>query len=214
MDVMQLRRNLLMQRVSGGLPAEYQQIEWIQSTGTQYIATNYVPGNNLKVNLKYSFASQLPNDKNDELFFGARDDSSERIWVEVYLQTRCYCANGYSGYRNVLNGVGLSLNTVHSIYMDNEIMSVDNNTVSKTTDYSNPDLPIHIFGWNHNGTHDYTSSVLRIHELKFSEGNNISANFVPCVRKADGEPGMYDTVSKTFYTNAGTGEFIIPDSTN
>ena len=35
-------------------------------------------------------------------------------------------------------------------------------------------------------------------------------NLVPCVRKSDSKPGMYDTVSKTFYTNAGSGEFIVP----
>lgn len=34
------------------------------------------------------------------------------------------------------------------------------------------------------------------------------AEFVPCYRKSDGEIGMYDTVSKTFYTNAGTGTFL------
>lgn len=32
-------------------------------------------------------------------------------------------------------------------------------------------------------------------------------NLVPCYRKSDGEIGMYDLVSKTFYTNQGTGTF-------
>jgi hypothetical protein len=37
-------------------------------------------------------------------------------------------------------------------------------------------------------------------------------HLIPCYRKADNVAGMYDLFSGEFYTNAGTGEFIIgPD---
>ena len=32
-------------------------------------------------------------------------------------------------------------------------------------------------------------------------------NLVPCYRKADDDIGFYDTVTETFYTNAGIGSF-------
>ena len=32
-------------------------------------------------------------------------------------------------------------------------------------------------------------------------------NLIPALRNSDGVPGMFDTVSKTFYTNVGTGTF-------
>lgn len=57
------------------------------------------------------------------------------------------------------------------------------------------------------------SKGMRIYICKLYDGNAMIGNFVPCVRKSDSKPGMYDTVSKTFYTNAGTGEFIVPTQT-
>ena len=33
-------------------------------------------------------------------------------------------------------------------------------------------------------------------------------DLVPCYRKSDGEIGMYDLVSNTFFTNQGTGTFL------
>ena len=33
-------------------------------------------------------------------------------------------------------------------------------------------------------------------------------NLVPALRSIDGKPGMLDTVSKKFYVNQGTGEFL------
>lgn len=43
----------------------------------------------------------------------------------------------------------------------------------------------------------------------------VARNFIPCYRKSDMKPGMYDTVTGTFYTNQGSGEFILgPSITN
>ena len=38
-------------------------------------------------------------------------------------------------------------------------------------------------------------------------GDVLTRNFLPALRKADGKPGMYDTITGVLYTNAGTGEF-------
>jgi hypothetical protein len=35
-------------------------------------------------------------------------------------------------------------------------------------------------------------------------------NYIPCYRKSDNKPGLYDLVNGVFYTNAGTGEFKYP----
>ena len=39
------------------------------------------------------------------------------------------------------------------------------------------------------------------------QNNLIIGNFVPAIRNSDDKVGMYDTVSGTFFTNAGSGEF-------
>ena len=36
--------------------------------------------------------------------------------------------------------------------------------------------------------------------------------FIPCYRKADSVAGLYDLANNTFYTNAGSGVFVVgPD---
>ena len=40
--------------------------------------------------------------------------------------------------------------------------------------------------------------------LKLYVDGSLIKNFIPVSRKADSKPGLYDTVSGTFYTNAAT----------
>jgi len=47
----------------------------------------------------------------------------------------------------------------------------------------------------------------RIYSSKIWDNDILVRNMVPAQRTSDSEIGMYDTVSKTFFTNAGTGTF-------
>ena len=40
-------------------------------------------------------------------------------------------------------------------------------------------------------------------------GGVIKRSFVPALRNSDNKPGMYDTVTGTFYTNAGSREISV-----
>ena len=48
----------------------------------------------------------------------------------------------------------------------------------------------------------------KIYEFKLYDNDILVRNFIPCYRKIDNVPGMYDVVNGVFYTNAGTDEFI------
>ena len=47
----------------------------------------------------------------------------------------------------------------------------------------------------------------KIYETSVTRNGEIVLNLIPCYKKADGEIGMFDTVSKTFFSNVGSGEF-------
>lgn len=51
------------------------------------------------------------------------------------------------------------------------------------------------------------SFIGKIYSVLLERDGTIVADLVPCYRKADGEIGMYDIVSNTFFTNVGTGTF-------
>lgn len=65
---------------------------------------------------------------------------------------------------------------------------------------------IFLFGLNNNGSMA-ESSPYRMFEARISRGAEIAANLIPALRNSDGVAGMFDTVSKQFFTNAGTGVF-------
>ncbi|MGN0974402.1 MAG: hypothetical protein ACI4OL_00255 [Gemmiger sp.] len=48
---------------------------------------------------------------------------------------------------------------------------------------------------------------MRLYHLKLLQGEDVMRDFWPALRIADKKPGLYDTVTKQFFTNAGTGEF-------
>lgn len=56
----------------------------------------------------------------------------------------------------------------------------------------------------HNGINSF---IGKIYSVSLERDGTIVADLVPCYRKADGEIGMYDIVSNTFFTNVGTGTF-------
>ena len=53
----------------------------------------------------------------------------------------------------------------------------------------------------------YGNGTLRIYEFKYYRNGAAICSLVPCYRKSDNVIGMYDLVTNTFFTNAGTGTF-------
>lgn len=64
-------------------------------------------------------------------------------------------------------------------------------------------------------TYQYKANRLRnlgwngkIYSVRFSKNGAAVRDLVPCRRKSDSVLGFYDRVTGTFYTNAGTGDFV------
>jgi len=49
----------------------------------------------------------------------------------------------------------------------------------------------------------------RVEYSKIYDNGTLVRNMIPCYRRSDLKPGMYDTVNNVFYTNSGSGEFIL-----
>lgn len=48
----------------------------------------------------------------------------------------------------------------------------------------------------------------RIYYYQQKRDGELVADFVPCYRKSDNKPGMYDLVTNEFFSNQGTGQFL------
>ena len=65
--------------------------------------------------------------------------------------------------------------------------------------------PICVLGWSYGSEMRY--GIGRCYGFEIEIENAVAFNGIPCYRRTDNVIGMYDTVSKQFFTNAGTGTF-------
>ena len=53
---------------------------------------------------------------------------------------------------------------------------------------------------------------IKLYDIKIYKNNVLVYNAIPCYRKSDQEVGLYDLIGNVFYTNQGTGSFLVgPD---
>ncbi len=183
---------------------DYQLVEYIEGTGTQYIDTLYKPNNNTRV-----YASYYKT--NDYAFiFGSRTSYSSSDLFEFYDNgTTSYWSQFYNS-KVVDTSITHSNNTIHKVNMGNVYTTIDNQmlSVTDTSNTFNGTYNLFIFGLNNGGSIENRTLIGRIYEFKIYDNGTIVRSMVPVVRKSDNVIGMYDTVNDIFYVNKGTGSFI------
>ena len=188
------------------IPEEYQRVDYIASTGTQYIDTGVIGKSGLSSKIKF----MLINTYDDDTVLGSRAGSNRLYLLHLYngftLGYGNYYSAGTSGpvNQNIIYDVQTDLSTGTQTLEANGIRVL---TTTNTTTL-NTNLKLYLFALNLDGVANYFSSA-RIYELKIYDDNKLIRNMIPCYRKSDGVIGMYDTESKTFFTNKGTGTFLI-----
>lgn len=186
-----------------GLPFGYTQVDYIESSGTQYIDTGIKGNQDTKVNLDFEATNfSYPGNKS---IIGSRTGATEKHYgITISGGANPYL---YSGYNNVSQqGVQISLNTKYNVFKDKNIMYLDNTEITNAT-YTTFETPTNmfIFAMNEGGAKFYSS--IKLFKLKIYNDNVLERNFIPCYRNSDNEVGLYDLVNNVFYTNQGTGVF-------
>lgn len=208
------------------LPAEYQLVDYIQSTGEQGIELNYIPASSyIKYELTFSDIEFVVNDDFHYLIGGwasAVDMRPPSIAYNFVLwpnKVDVPCGRTDT----ITNGEVPSDMTVPHTYtltVSNGSISLQlDNGVVRTSSYSgNISQKVGLFCAPSNVAGDpsaiFQTAAYRFRELKIYEGNSSSNltlihHYYPCYRISDDEPGIYDVITDTFLTNIGTGDLII-----
>lgn len=203
------------------LPEEYQQVEYIESTGTQYIDTMVIADSDT-VETTIKFAT----DKIDStMSFGGAENTQTEDIAKMY-QMLPYLENNIMSFNVGQNSKVYSQEITASEFYKVTQKYTDSNTEDDTTGGTlnvsvNDELKfsdtftgtiknnrnIWLFA-NNNEANDNKFSSIKIKEFKYSKDNYIALELVPCYRISDGVIGMYDTITGTFFTNSGTGTFL------
>lgn len=208
MTLMERRRALMAVKKGGGLPSIYQQVEWIESSGTQAIITPCWLKQNTEVYCEFIFTGRgVPGGypltfgcANPSLGFSREQDTGSFV----------YCSFGNRIDKTIrVDNISFFGDNFHSVSMNANRTVIDGqySVEYSATVTENESRKIAVFARMSGSNTVERFAQRRIRVLRITEGNTISLDLVPCYRKSDGEIGMYDLVSKTFLTNAGTGTF-------
>ena len=194
--------------LSKSLPAGYTQLEYIESTGTQYIDTGYVPNSNSQFDI--TFLVNQANLNVDCPLFGVRTSGSGNsytFWCHgVGYSAATYSALIFNDKENRISN--FKLNNKHHVTLKNGLYSINGvNTSFTKVGEGTPNQNLILFGLANGASIDGRKFVGLVYSFKISENNALKRNFIPA-KNSSGTIGMYDLVEGKFYTNKGTGTFV------
>lgn len=185
------------------LPSGYQQVEYIQSSGTQYIDTGFQPNQNTRVvaDANVTTITQYMS------VFGASDSAggSDAV-VPVYdgSSSGAYFWGNSSASFSTSGNAGR-----HVVDANKNNLSIDG--VQKASAAATSfvcDHSLYLFAYNAAGDAGNKCSM-QLYSCQIYDNGTLVRDFVPCYRTSDNVAGLYDTAQGAFYTNAGTGSFSV-----
>ena len=186
--------------------SNYEILEYIASTGTQYINTNYVPTTNFKIELDMMWTGSTVNQF--ESFAGfMHADTNPRAGLHKYNSILMFGGNSTTSstvkpvknQRIIYTGDFISGN--QKLYKNNILIT----STTTSFDFSANAQEVYIFGRNASTKNLATMRLYRGNI--YNEIGELIRNLIPVRRKNDSVLGLYDTITQTFYANSGTGTF-------
>ena len=175
----------------------YTRLEYIQSSGTQYINTGFTPDSNTRVMARTwnDYALDVLN----YAICGTRTASKVKEF-----DLRC-SSQFYYGSSMVETGVSHS----GTVDLNKNALRANGALVGTAPAESfECEYPLYIFALNGAGTAlSNTMAAMRLYELNIFDGGTMERAFVPVRRKSDGAVGLVDGLTGVFYGNSGTGAF-------
>ena len=190
------------------LPDEYQQVEYVETTGANYFDTG-VP---LKSGLKMVADWVYKDSSSGNSYTGAHIGSPGNRWlVGSQRQKYYYFAVGASnvvtefeyGNRDIVEAYWADK---ASYFKVNGVLSTKNSYVSYTL-AEEPDYTFYLGAVNRNGAGSSIPKLI-IYAAKFYQDNVLLRDYIPCIRTSDSAIGLYDLVNKSFLLVSGSGDLL------
>lgn len=187
------------------LPEGYTEIEYIQSSGTQYIDTKIKPTSKMKLEMDVEPLASV-----QAAYFGAgyQRASTSYIRFSFLLQSSSEIRLLYSSIiKNASVGPTLKRSIV-SIDAKNNLATFDNTIItlsspSSITDSNHPYITL--LANNISGKINVLMKA-KVYSCVIYDDDILIRNFVPCFDPS-GSIGLYDLIDGKFYANSGTGMF-------
>lgn len=193
-----------VEHIIHNLPDTYQEVEYLESTGTQYIDTGVVLTNLHAVEIDYQLTTAQQTNRRG--LFGILSTNAASRFGSIFSPTNYQLEHGY-GVTNIYWQQGLPDTNRHLLKQDKNITYMDGivvHTFNEATFTTTGNALLGSFDYT-----NYIPALAKYYESKWWNNGVLIRDFIPCYRIADDKPGYYDIVNDVFYTNAGTSDFIL-----
>ena len=202
------RRRLIWQKAQeqSGLPEGYTAVNYLQSSGTQWINTEITPSQDTKVIIKF-----MVNEWGFSSLIGGRAAANSNEQFTTYFDADfggrfLFRMDGMS---SAITYTGFKSKTIYIAELSGTKMefTLEDGTIPFTSgvtisDFSSA-VPMLLFK-----AQNVSGSGLngKVYSCKIYHQDSLVRDFVPCL-DANGKPCMYDFVSRKPFYNKGTGSF-------
>ena len=185
--------------VSGGdvLPDGYTALAYIESDGTQYIDTGVSISGNIVIDCEFSLPV-APSDWHGFLGGGNGNANSSFSCLINGLTTVSF-QHGTNSFNDV--SFPFILDTHYKIHFAHGFAVGDVYYPFINFSSSSHCMLFRV-------SFESTSISAKVYSFDLYTGTILARHMVPAMRDADSEIGMYDFISESFFTNAGTGTFL------
>ncbi len=191
------------------LPASYTRLEYVQSSGSQYVNTGISSGTNITAEICWK---SLMNSQSESKFvFGAR-----KAWQQSMLFVSHQCRNdgvSDSGIRYAWGANAYSTQTFPTDFFAQRLSASEGmmgaNQVwtppSATFDYS---YPMYVFTINNASSANSNGAKMQLKWLRICDSGEEVRMFVPVRRNSDSVAGLYDLANSNFYPSASSTALV------
>ena len=197
--------------------ADYERLEYIQSTGTQYIDTGYKHDDTTKVDMRIEFDTVSPD---WQCFYGSRNyDSNAQDQFSMWLNKNKFRPS-IAERGTAISSPVVSTGTIYDIHLEKKkggsctatpeggsTISLGSATVSGASLPANDYLLI-VHQYHDNKWYTEFPTYAKLYSCQIYSGETLERDFVPVKRRSDGALGLLDKANNAFYGNAGGGTFI------
>ena len=183
--------------------SNFVRVEYIESTGTQYIDTGYASKKGIITTFDCMWlgtnGGYMVGSHNVESPYGRNGgylDIARSFW-ELGFGEICPNTNTY------LDVVGQKVNVTFSTLSGNAYLIVDGNELLTSDDnQETSDLNVLLFQNQYALARSSASTLGRLYGASIWDKNGLLVReFIPVLRISDSKPGMYDSVTKKFYVS-------------
>ena len=190
---------------TGHLPPGYTELEYLETTGSPYVDTGIVGKSGISVQAKFIIANTGAG-----ALMGNRQSGNTRFFPVLWANSGWDATIGDDRITGLL-----ATNTIYTTYFNSTssgwTFDVNNERISSGNAVGSNTNNMWMFAINNNGNPQYPFRG-KMFFVKIWQDGDLVREFIPA--KHDNVIGVYDKVSRTFFTAQGNGELVAGPALN